>query len=84
MTKFLVSGRLDFDWEGEGEAEGEGEEDVSIWRLSLAQILVEKKGYKGFANRWIKWKQQEDLGGVSFGYSWFLSLLPRAVANALT
>lgn len=77
VTKFLVSGGLDFDWEGEGE------EDESVWRLSLAEFLVEKKGYKGFANRWIKWKKKEDSVGASFGYSWFLSLLPRAVANAL-
>lgn len=77
VIKFLVSGGLDFDWEGESE------EDESVWRLSLAEFLVEKKGYKGFANRWIKWKKKEDSVGASFGYSWFLSLLPRAVANAL-
>ena len=32
-TKFRVSGGLDFDWDGEG--------DETIWRVSLANILVE-------------------------------------------
>ena len=74
-TKFRVSGGLDFDWDGEGE------EDECVWREGLSQFLVEKKGYKEFANRWVKWKKNE-LGGTQFGYSWFVSLLPRAAANA--
>ena len=71
-TKFHVSGGLDFDWDGEG--------DETVWRVSLANILVEK-GYKEFAHRWVKWKRNQ-LGGASFGFSWFMSLLPRA-ANVL-
>lgn len=68
-TKCRVSGGMDFDWDSEGE------EDETVWRSSLAKVLVEEKGYKEFAHRWVKWKKTQ-LGGVSWGYLWFMSLLP--------
>lgn len=68
-TKCRVSGGMDFDWDSEGE------EDETVWRSSLAKVLVEEKGYKEFANRWAKWKKNQ-LGDVSWGFMWFMSLLP--------
>ena len=67
-TKCIVSGGMDFDWDIEGE------EDETLWRTSLAKVLVEEKGYKDFANRWVKWKKNQ-LRGSSWGYLGFMSLL---------
>lgn len=57
-TKCRVSGGMEFDWDSEGE------EDETVWRSSLAKVMVEEKGYKEFAHRWVKLKKNQ-LGGVS-------------------
>lgn len=72
-TKCRVSGGMDFDWDSDEDEEDQTE--ITEWRSRLAKALVEEKGYKEFPIRWAKWKKNQ-LGDVSWGYMWFMSLLP--------